>query len=214
MKKKKKPTTQIYIKRGQQKLSSKICSTARLLGSQRWCGVCSQRRHLALWLFLGGEGLHPEACGILFPWPGREPVPSALEGRSLNHWIAKEVPCGFFNIGKSINENVYSITSPWKGPWSRVFLLQFLKIALKFTRHKINHFKVSSSLAFSNHSLGQPPPLSRSRIFSSPQKETLNSLSSRNVTVLEEPVHPPCSPDDHYLLSVSTDFPVLDISYK
>ena len=174
-----KKKTQIHIERRQQKLSSKICSMAHLRGSQRG--------HLAPWLFLGGEGLHPEAYGILLPWPGREPVPSALEGWSLNHWTAKEVPCGFSNIGKSIKENVYSTTSPWKGPWSRLLLLQFFKIALTFTWHKINHFKVSSSVAFSNHSLGKPPPLSRPRIFSLPQKETLNSLSSWSVSLRGNP---------------------------
>ena len=32
------------------------------------------------------------ACGILVPQPGIEPVPPALEARSLNHWTAREVP--------------------------------------------------------------------------------------------------------------------------
>ena len=30
------------------------------------------------------------ACGILVPRPGSEPVPPALEARSLNHWTARE----------------------------------------------------------------------------------------------------------------------------
>ena len=33
-----------------------------------------------------------EACGCLDPPPGIEPVPLALEVRSLNHWTAREVP--------------------------------------------------------------------------------------------------------------------------
>ena len=30
--------------------------------------------------------------GILVPGPGIEPTPPAMEARSLNHWIAREVP--------------------------------------------------------------------------------------------------------------------------
>ena len=33
----------------------------------------------------GGEGVH-KAQGILFPQPGIEPVPPAVEAQSLNHW--------------------------------------------------------------------------------------------------------------------------------
>ena len=32
------------------------------------------------------------ACGILFPWPGIEHVPPALEAWSLNHWTPRKVP--------------------------------------------------------------------------------------------------------------------------
>ena len=32
------------------------------------------------------------ACGTLVPWLGIEPVPPAVEVRSLNHWTAREVP--------------------------------------------------------------------------------------------------------------------------
>ena len=31
------------------------------------------------------------ACGILVPWPGIEPAPSALEVWRVNHWTAREV---------------------------------------------------------------------------------------------------------------------------
>jgi len=30
-------------------------------------------------------------CGILFPWPGIEPVPLAVEAQSLNHYTAREL---------------------------------------------------------------------------------------------------------------------------
>ena len=36
--------------------------------------------------------LRHTACGILFPRPGIEPVSPSMEARSLNHWIAREVP--------------------------------------------------------------------------------------------------------------------------
>ena len=35
--------------------------------------------------------LHCTACGILFPWPGIEPVPLVVEAGSLNNWTAREV---------------------------------------------------------------------------------------------------------------------------
>ena len=35
---------------------------------------------------------HCEACGILVPQPGIEPVPSATTVQSLNHWTAGEFP--------------------------------------------------------------------------------------------------------------------------
>ena len=36
--------------------------------------------------------LHLEACGILVPWPGIEPVPPAVEAQSSNHWTTREFP--------------------------------------------------------------------------------------------------------------------------
>ena len=35
---------------------------------------------------------HHTAWGILAPLTGMEPMPPALEGQSLNHWTAREVP--------------------------------------------------------------------------------------------------------------------------
>ena len=34
----------------------------------------------------------PEACGVLVPLPGIQPMPPALEGQSPSHWTAREVP--------------------------------------------------------------------------------------------------------------------------
>ena len=45
-----------------------------------------------LLLFYDLVFLAPEACRILAPRPGVEPASSALEGKSLNHWRAREVP--------------------------------------------------------------------------------------------------------------------------
>ena len=36
--------------------------------------------------------LHRVACGILVPRPGIEPVPPAVEERSVNHWTPREAP--------------------------------------------------------------------------------------------------------------------------
>ena len=36
--------------------------------------------------------LHFTACGILVPWPGIEPGPTAVKAPSLNHWTAREIP--------------------------------------------------------------------------------------------------------------------------
>ena len=38
------------------------------------------------------------ACGILFPPPGIEPMPPAVEALSANHWTTKEVPHFTFNL--------------------------------------------------------------------------------------------------------------------
>ena len=39
-----------------------------------------------------GRGLRFGCAGILVPPPGIKPVPCAMEARSLNYWIAREVP--------------------------------------------------------------------------------------------------------------------------
>ena len=40
-------------------------------------------------------------CGILVPGLGIEPLPAALEARSLNHWTAREVPTKYFKTLKN-----------------------------------------------------------------------------------------------------------------
>ena len=39
-----------------------------------------------------------EACGILVPRPGIEPVPSAVKALSPNHWTAREFPTQIASI--------------------------------------------------------------------------------------------------------------------
>ena len=41
---------------------------------------------------------HSAALGILVPQPGIEPMPPAVETRSLNHWTTREVPISLFCI--------------------------------------------------------------------------------------------------------------------
>ena len=54
---------------------------------------------------------HHVACGILFPWPGIDPVLPALEAWSLNHWT-REVPA-VFTMGillESVSADLFSKT--------------------------------------------------------------------------------------------------------
>ena len=34
----------------------------------------------------------PQACGVLVPQPGIEPMPLALAVQSLNHWTTRDIP--------------------------------------------------------------------------------------------------------------------------
>ena len=43
------------------------------------------------------------ACGILVLQTGIEPMPPAVEARSLNHWTAREVLYSFFYEPKSLS---------------------------------------------------------------------------------------------------------------
>ena len=40
---------------------------------------------------------HHKSCGILVPQPGIEPVSSAVEAQSLNHWTTREAPLSLFD---------------------------------------------------------------------------------------------------------------------
>lgn len=57
----------------------------------------------------------------------------------------------------------------------------------------------------------QLSPLANSRMFTSPTKEVLYPLAAALQSLLS---HPPAAPNNHHLLSVSVDLPVLDTSYK
>ena len=46
------------------------------------------------------------ACGILVPWPGIEPAPSAVKARSPNHWTTREL-LHLFILLSSLNVCVY-----------------------------------------------------------------------------------------------------------
>ena len=59
-------------------------------GSQIDAGSYADNRFHLLFVCLFWP--HHEACGILAPRPGIEPVPSAVKSRSLNHWTAREFP--------------------------------------------------------------------------------------------------------------------------
>ena len=50
-----------------------------------------------------------------------------------------------------------------------------------------------------------------SRMFTSPTKEVLYPLAAALQSLLS---HPPAAPNNHHLLSISVDLPVLDTSYK
>ena len=51
--------------------------------------------------------------GSVFPRPGSEPVPSAVETRTLNHWAATEVP------GENFSKRVLVDDPPFRAPESR-----------------------------------------------------------------------------------------------
>ena len=55
--------------------------------------------------FFGGGGCAEQLAGILIPWPGIEPGPSAVKVPSPNHWTAREFPPK--DICKCIGKDVY-----------------------------------------------------------------------------------------------------------
>lgn len=84
--------------------------------------------------------------------------------------------------------------SLWRNSWGITFLVsqhfrlccwrnwwQFSKMEVKFIQHRINSFIVNNSVAFKHvHSVVQPPPLSSSKTFSSPQRKTPYPLSNHS----------------------------------
>ena len=52
------------------------------------------------------------ACGIFFPWPGIEPMPTAVEAQSLNHWTTKEllvIPSFLLGLNLAVELLVYML---------------------------------------------------------------------------------------------------------
>ena len=47
--------------------------------------------HVYMYIYLHIYRLHCVACGILIPQWGIEPMPTAVESHSLNHWTTREV---------------------------------------------------------------------------------------------------------------------------
>lgn len=63
-----------------------------LISPLGWSKVYDQELYFhlfILWIvFVSLSGV----CGILVPWPGIEPGPSAVKAESLNHWTIREFP--------------------------------------------------------------------------------------------------------------------------
>ena len=69
--------------------------------------------HLFVWL-------HRAACEILVPRPGIEPMPPAVEGRSLNHWTTREGPPVLFELSQYLGEDSTAWISHNSFSWSPV----------------------------------------------------------------------------------------------
>ena len=67
-------------------------------------------------VFFGGGGGHHVAYSILFPQPGIEPTPPAVEALSLNHWTAREVP-NMPNADKDVEQLELSYTTSGNVKW-------------------------------------------------------------------------------------------------
>ena len=67
----------------------------------------------------------PAVCGILVPWPGIEPTYPAMEGWSLNHWRAGEVPTPSFltSYYPSARDLIGGVGECDLPPWSYLALL-------------------------------------------------------------------------------------------
>ena len=69
-------------------------------------------QHSGASIFLAACELLAVTWGILLPQPGTEPMPSAVEARSLNHWIIREVP---LNKGFDLHNFARGIPLPRHG---------------------------------------------------------------------------------------------------
>ena len=101
------PTISIYVCRwlGPLCLPCYLARTEGFGGTVRSGGhhKCNPR-HSILHSATRGTFFFPRhvVCGILVPRQGIEPMPPALEARSLNHWTTREVPRGTFKNTNSI----------------------------------------------------------------------------------------------------------------
>ena len=76
-----------------------------------------------------------KACRILFPRPGIEPGPSAMEARSLNHWTAREFPWVIIKIASSVFMHVcvcvlncvQLFMTPWTWPRQAPLSMEFFR---------------------------------------------------------------------------------------
>lgn len=68
----------------------------------------------------GGQG-HFVACGSLVPWPGVEPVSTAVEVPSPNHMTARELPVFKFLIDSVFYLLLQGSSTP--GPWVKLYIL-------------------------------------------------------------------------------------------
>ena len=71
---------------------------------------CQEKKVKFWFLFLLFFCLHCMACGILVPWPGIEPGPSAVRLWSPNPWTAREFPKVKLWMGWSVTEGPTEMT--------------------------------------------------------------------------------------------------------
>ena len=69
--------------------------------------------------------LYHAVCGILVPWPGIEPIPSAMKASSFNHWFPREFP-------RAYNSCEFYSTFPGWGTQLSSFSLTLRKYSYEF----------------------------------------------------------------------------------
>lgn len=65
------------------------------------------------------------ACGILVPSPGTEPMPSAVEARSVKCWTTRKVPFIYFFLFL----NIWNIRWLRQHQWSLILNIWFLRLS-------------------------------------------------------------------------------------